>query len=62
MSSSSHPGDGVSLLPECCFKVGLRLAVLSMDQSGAGALFRWEISIQESILFSVAAHEIIKIT
>ena len=43
MPSSSHPGVGVSLLSENCLKVSWRSAVLSMDQSGTGALFRWEI-------------------
>ena len=62
LMSSSHPSDGLSLLSERCFKVGLRLAVLSIDQYGAGALFRREISIQESIPFSFATHEIVKRT
>jgi len=43
LMSSSRPGVGVSLLSEHCFKVSLRAAVLSIDQSCAGAVFRWEI-------------------
>ena len=43
LMSSSHPGVGFSLLSANCLKVSWRSAILSIDQSGAGALFRWEI-------------------
>ena len=56
MLSSSHPGMSVvSPLFEQCFKVSLRSAVLSIDQSGVGALCKWEV-IQESIPFSFSVH------
>ena len=32
--SDSHPGFGVSLLSESCFKVSLSSAVLPIDQNG----------------------------
>ena len=55
--SSSYPGvEVVSPLFEYYLKVSLRSAVLSIDKSSAGSLSKWEIGIQESILFSYAVH------
>lgn len=53
------PGVGISTLGRR-LKVSLRSAVLATYHSGSGALFRWEIGIQESIPFSFAAHELVK--
>lgn len=62
MSSSSHPGDGVSLLSGVVLG-GFEVSSSLYKQSGAGALLRWEISIQGSIPFKFLLRcEIVKRT
>lgn len=44
------------------FGCSLRSAVLSIDQSCLEALLKWEIWVQESVLFSFIIYELVKTT